>query len=67
MGASPDLDHVQSEDVNGDGRPDLVLRFRIRDTGLGCGQSTAILTGRTVLGDRISGTDTIHVVGKACR
>ena len=65
-GASPDLDHVQTKDVNGDGRPDLVLRFRIRDTGLQCGQSTATLTGRTVLGDRISGTGTIHVVGKAC-
>ena len=65
-GASPDLDHVQTKDVNGDGRPDLVLRFRIRDTGVQCGQSTATLTGRTVLGDRISGTDIIHVVGKAC-
>ena len=66
-GASPDLDHVQTKDVNGDGRPDLVLRFRIQDTGLLCDQSTATLTGRTVLGDRISGTDTIHVVGRACR
>jgi hypothetical protein len=66
-GAAPELEHMQTEDVNGDGRPDLVLRFRIRDTGLRCGQSTATLTGRTVLGDQISGTDTIHVVGKACR
>lgn len=66
-GAAPELEHQQTEDVNGDGRADLVLRFRIRDAGLQCGESTATLTGRTVHGDQISGTDTIHVVGKACR
>ena len=66
-GTNPDLDHVQTSDVNGDGRPDLVLRFRIQDAGFQCGQPTATLRGWTlIVGDQISGTDTIHVVGKAC-
>lgn len=57
---------MQTKDVNADGRPDLVLRFQIRDIGLQCGQPTATLTGRTLLGDQITGTDTIQVVGTAC-
>lgn len=65
-GALPDLEHVKTQDVNRDGQPDLVLRFRIQETGIQCGQTTATLTGVTVLGDRVSGTDTIRVVGKAC-
>ena len=66
-GAAPELERVQTKDVNGDGRPDLVLRFRIQETGLQCGQPTATVTGRTFLGDQITGTDTIQVVGTACR
>ena len=65
-GTSPDPEHVQTKDVNGDGRRDLVLRFRIQDAGFQCGQSTATLTGWTLMGDRITGADTIQVVGPAC-
>jgi hypothetical protein len=65
-GTSPDPDHVRTADVNGDGRPDLVLRFRIHEAGFQCGQPTATLMGRTLIGDQIAGTDTIHVVGRGC-
>ncbi len=64
--AAPELERVRTRDVNADGRPDLVLRFRIQDIGLQCGQTTATLTGRTLLGDQITGTGTIQVVGTAC-
>ncbi|MFQ5804522.1 MAG: Ig domain-containing protein [Candidatus Methylomirabilales bacterium] len=66
-GAPPDLEHVKTRDVNRDGQDDLVLRFRIQETGIQCGEATATLTGRTVLGDRVRGIDAIRVVGKACR
>ncbi|MFQ5882787.1 MAG: hypothetical protein ACE5I9_10015, partial [Candidatus Methylomirabilales bacterium] len=66
-GAPPDLEHVKTQDVNRDGRDDVVLRFRIQETGIECGETTADLTGRTLLGDRLTGTDAIRVVGKACR
>ncbi len=55
------------EDTNDDGRPDLLLQFSIPATGLACADSQATLTGVTFSGDRISGSDTIRVVGKACR
>lgn len=56
----------QLEDVNHDGRPDLLLHFKIRDTGLVCGDTQATLTGFTTLGQRISGTDAIQVEGPGC-
>ena len=64
--AAPELERVRTKDVTADGRPDLVLRFRIQDIGLQCGQPTATLTGRTLLGDHITGIGTIQVVGTAC-
>jgi hypothetical protein len=53
------------EDVNGDGKPDLVLHFRTQETGIQCGDTSASLTGETFEGDPIQGTDTIKTVG--CR
>ena len=55
------------KDTNDDGRPDLLLQFSLRATGLTCADTQATLTGVTFSGDRISGSDTIRVVGKACR
>ena len=49
-------------DVDGNGAVDLVLRFNIGDTGIACGATSAILTGRTVTGDVIRGSDSIRAV-----
>ncbi|MCI0371454.1 MAG: Ig-like domain-containing protein [candidate division NC10 bacterium] len=55
------------EDTNDDGRPDLLLQFSIPATGLTCADTQATLSGVTFSGDRMSGSDAIRVVGKACR
>jgi len=49
-------------DASGDGVPDLVLRFRTQDTGLQCGDTSAVLTGQTVSGQDIYGSDSIVTV-----
>jgi hypothetical protein len=51
------------EDVNQDGEPDLVLHFRTRATGIKCGDISASLTGETVDGEPIQGSDSIKTVG----
>jgi hypothetical protein len=53
----------QIKDVNDDGEPDLVLRFRIPATGIQCGETSASLTGKTVDGELIEGSDAITTVG----
>jgi YVTN family beta-propeller protein len=53
------------EDVNGDGRLDLVLHFRTDKTGIKCGDSSAKLTGATLTGSLIEGEDSLLTVG--CR
>ena len=50
------------EDVNGDGRLDLVLHFRTQETGLQGGDSQACLTGETKDGLAIQGCDSIRIV-----
>jgi hypothetical protein len=49
-------------DANGDGTLDLVLRFRTQDAGLQCGDTLALLTGKTVSGEAIGGSDSIVTV-----
>ena len=51
------------EDVNGDGKNDLVLHFNTQDTGIQCGQTSALLTGETFDGQEIGGSDSIQTVG----
>lgn len=51
------------KDVDGDGNTDLVLRFRIQQTGIACGDTSASLTARTFDGQPIMGSDSIHTVG----
>jgi uncharacterized delta-60 repeat protein len=51
------------EDVNQDGEPDLMLHFRTQKTGIQCGDTSASLTGKTVDGEPIQGSDTITTVG----
>jgi len=52
-------------DVDGDGDRNLVLRFRVLDTGLRCGDTQASLTGVTFTGQAFIGSDTVRTVG--CR
>jgi len=51
------------EDVNDDGEPDLVLRFKTGATGIRCGDTSVALTGTTFRGDTIEGSDSIRTVG----
>jgi hypothetical protein len=53
------------EDVNYDGFMDLVTHYRTRDTSIACGDDSATLTGETLDGQPIRGSDSIQTVG--CR
>lgn len=48
---------AHNEDVNGDGRPDLVLHFRTLQTGLRCNDTAGFLVGRTTSGQEFRGAD----------
>jgi hypothetical protein len=50
-------------DVDGDGDTDLALRFRTEQTGIQCGDTSAILTGRTYGGVMIRGSVAIRTIG----
>jgi photosystem II stability/assembly factor-like uncharacterized protein len=56
-------EHV--EDVNLDGFMDLVTHYPTRDTGIGCGDTEAALSGELLDGRPFEGTDEIRTVG--CR
>ncbi len=47
------------EDVNGDGRPDLLLHYEVSQTGIDPGDTSACLTGKTFAGVNIKGCDSI--------
>jgi uncharacterized delta-60 repeat protein len=49
-----------AEDVDGDGRPDLVLHFESGETGIDAGDESACLSGRTRGGVAIHGCDSIR-------
>ncbi len=50
------------EDVNGDGRLDLVCHFNTTETGLKTGDTQAVLMGRTVQNGLIEGSDEVRIV-----
>jgi len=50
------------EDVDEDGDADLVLHFRVRESGIQCGDTEATLTGETFDGRPITGSDAIGTV-----
>jgi hypothetical protein len=54
--------HIGPRDVDGDRRRDLVVRFQILDTGIKCGDTSAILTGQTTGGQSIIGSSPITTV-----
>jgi len=51
------------EDVDGDGDIDLILHFGTPATGIQCGGTSASLTGETLSGQVIQGSDSISTVG----
>jgi probable HAF family extracellular repeat protein len=51
------------EDVNGDGRPDVVFHFRTDETGIQCGDTKVILKAETFGGNAVQGSDSITTVG----
>jgi DNA-binding beta-propeller fold protein YncE len=61
-GASPvHVGHLKN--VNGDGFDDMVFHFKVRETGIACGDTDATLTGETFGGDSITGTDAVKTAG----
>jgi hypothetical protein len=50
------------EDVDGDGDTDLVLHFRLGDTGLTCDSVEGTLEGETFDGQAITGTDAVRMI-----
>jgi hypothetical protein len=57
--------HSAIQDVNGDGKLDMVLQFATQSTGIVCGMTSAILTGKTISDQAITGADSIQTVN--CR
>ncbi len=51
------------KDVDGNGDIDMLLRFNIQDTGIQCSDTEAVLTGKTLSGQAIEGSDSIKTVG----
>jgi hypothetical protein len=51
------------KDVNKDGLGDLLLRFKVPETGIACGDTELTLNGETFDGQSIIGTDTVNTVG----
>jgi hypothetical protein len=52
--------NAKIQDADGDGDRDLVLYFRIPQTGIRCGTQDVFLTGRTRSGQPFRGTDRIR-------
>lgn len=50
-------------DVNGDGRLDLIAKFPIRNLELSATDTSVLLEGKLVSGQRIQGTDRVTIVG----
>lgn len=53
---------ADAEDVNGDGRSDLVVQVVTSETQLGVGVVKAVLTGQTWDGLQIQGSEWVRVV-----
>jgi hypothetical protein len=62
-GAASPVHGSHIEDVNGDLFDDMVLHFKVSDTGIACGDTDATLTGATFVGEEITGTDAVKTAG----
>ena len=56
---------INKLDIDRDGDKDLLLKFRIRDTGIACGDTEVSVTAQTFAGELIQGSDSVFVIG--CR
>ncbi|MFX0201653.1 MAG: hypothetical protein ACFFCW_36530 [Candidatus Hodarchaeota archaeon] len=56
--------HWALEDVDGDGYIDWILQFKNQETGIQPGDTEATLTGKTVDGQDIIGSDSVRTVPK---
>lgn len=54
------------KDVDFDGDQDQIIFFKIRDTGILCGDMSATLTGATIEGQLIEGSGSIKTTGCSC-
>ena len=54
--------HVVLNDVDGDGNRDIVLRFRIQDTGIQCGDTSAFVAGKISGGPSFIGSSPLTTV-----
>ena len=52
----------RSKDINHDGFPDLLARFRIRESGIAFGDEEACLTGKMGDGTPFEGCDSVRTV-----
>ncbi|MDD5560152.1 hypothetical protein [Candidatus Methylomirabilis sp.] len=55
--------HWALKDVDKDGDTDMILHFDTQDTGIQCGDASASLTGVTLRGQMIQGSDSVNTVG----
>ena len=60
--AAPHKNH-SFQDVNWDGDVDLVLKFRIPDTGMTCTTNQLLMTGQLLSGLPLVGSDSVRPVG----
>ncbi len=60
-GALPDTYRVK--DADKDGIPDLLVRYRVPDVGISCGDIELELIGETHAGQRVAGMDRVQTVG----
>ena len=55
--------HSSVQDVDGDGRLDLLLTFNNTATHFGCGESASLITGQTFSGQHVQGFQAITTSG----
>ena len=55
--------HAALEDVDGDGRLDMILHFPTASAAIPCGATSAMLTGQTSAGQAVRGVDSVRTVG----
>jgi hypothetical protein len=52
----------EREDVNKDGRPDLVCHFTTQASGFQSGDTSGVLKGTTLSGNPLTGTDSVRIL-----
>jgi len=55
-------EQTRRRDVDGDGAPDLLARFRVRDTGIAFGDDSICLVAQTTCGELLEGCDAIQTL-----